>query len=735
LALLYSAALLVSAALLFALEPMVGKALLPLLGSTPEVWITTVLFFQAALLAGYAFSHWTSRRLRPRAQTLVQLALLAAAAVALPVEVARDARPPASSQPIPWLLGTLAVTAGLPFFALAANGPTLQRWLAATRHRAARDPYFLFAASNGGSLLGLLAYPLALEPLLTLGGQRSAWSAGYAVAGVLVAGCAVALWLRPAAATASARGEPVAAERTAIGARDRLTWLALAAVPSSLMLGTTSYVTRDLAPVPLLWVIPLAVYLATFVAAFAPGARAERIVAFARVTLPPVAILVVYTLAVGAQRPLVLLLVLHLAGLALAALLCHARLAASRPPPAGLTEFYLWVAAGGVLGGILNAVVAPLVLPGLIEYPAAVVAACALRPAPPKRRPDVLEFFLRDPRPTRAMDFVVPVLLGSALAIALELARPSGGGEISFAARTAIVGLFCGLALNLARRPLRFALALAAVLLAGSLAIEPGERTLARDRSFFGVYKVVTTDDGRFHRLYDGTTIHGIQAQARDPSEPLGYFSRAGPVGQVFAELPRATSRRVGVVGLGAGSMACYSRDTTFFEIDPAVVRIAHDPRLFTYLERCPARVVVGDGRLTLAREPAGRFGVIAIDAFNSDAIPVHLITREALALYLRKLDAHGAVLFHITNRYLDLEPVLGAAAADLGLSCRAELHRPTPAEEQRGYVTSRWALLARAPSDLGRVAADRRWHDCRGAGGRVWTDDYSDVVGALKLG
>jgi hypothetical protein len=739
LAVLYSVALFVGAALLFVLEPMVGKSLLPLLGSTPEVWNSTVLFFQAALLAGYAFSHATTRRLAPRAQAVLQVALLAAAAIVLPVEIASDARPPVTSNPIPWLLGTLLVTAGLPFFALAANGPTLQRWLAATRHRAGRDPYFLFAASNGGSLLGLLAYPLAIEPLLTLSEQRSAWAVGYGISALLVLACAVALWLRPAAETTTrAVAERATGPERAIDWRDRVRWLALAAVPSSLMLGTTTYITRDLTPVPLLWVIPLALYLATFIVVFAPGAKPERMVTAGRIALPPLAILLAYTLAIGSQSPLALLLALHLVGLTVAALMCHARLAADRPPPSGLTEFYLWVAAGGVLGGIFNAILAPLLLPGLIEYPAAVVAACLLRPAPPKKRPDLLEFFLRDPRPTKAMDFVVPVLIGGALGIALELARPGGGGEISFTAKSAIVGLACGLALNLARRPLRFALGLAAVMLVATIAVSPGEKTLDRDRSFFGIYKVVTTRDGNYHQLYDGTTVHGVERWgAPGRPEPLEYFNPAGPAGQALSELPPATSARMGVIGLGAGTMSCYRPGgTTFFEIDPAVVSIARNPRLFTYLQKCPARVVVGDGRQSIKRAPAGSFGgLLVVDAFNSDAIPVHLITREAMRLYLDRVGPHGAIMFHISNRYVQLEPVLAALARDLHLVCRAQRYVPTPAQQARSYETSKWALLARTPDDLGRVASDARWHACADDGSRVWTDDYSDLIGAMKFG
>lgn len=697
---LYSLALFVGAALLFALEPMVGKFLLPPLGSTPAVWNTTVLFFQAVLLAGYLYSHLTSR-LVLRRQIAVQLGLLAVAFVALPIAVPGDVTP--SSHPVPWLLGLLATTAGLPFFALAANGPMLQRWLGG------RDPYFLFAASNGGSLLGLLAYPLVVEPHLSLHDQGRVWGIGYAVTVVLVVACAVAALRRPAAP------EPVVADAPPIDRRRRLTWLALAFVPSSLMLGVTTYATRDLTPFPLLWVLPLAIYLLTFVAAFAPRAQPDRLVRIGRILLPGVAIVVVYTLAIGSQRPLWLLLPLHLIGLGVAALMCHARLAADRPPPRHLTEFYVWVALGGVLGGVFNAILAPVVFPGLIEYPLAIVAALMLRPRPPMSRPALLEFFFRDPRPTKAMDLLVPVLLGAAVLIALSLTS-------GFNARSVVIGLACGLSLNLSKRPLRLGLALGAILLAVSLA---AGQPLERSRSFFGIYKVEA--EGSDHLLYDGTTVHGLQ-KVGSP-EPLEYYGRAGPAGQAFAELRPGA---VGAVGLGAGALACYGH-VTFFEIDPEVVRIARDPRLFTYLRDCPSPVQVGDGRRLVVKEPQGRFQLIVVDAFNSDAIPVHLITRQALALYLQRAPV---VLFHISNRYLRLEGVLGNLARDGGLTCRVQTHHPSRAQLDEGLATSKWAILSRTPAALGRLGADRRWHTCGDdPSARVWTDDYSDLLSAIAWG
>jgi hypothetical protein len=733
--LLYSLALLVGAALIFLLEPMVGKFVLPSLGSTPEVWTTTVLFFQVALLAGYGYAHLTSR-LAPRRQALLQLGLLALGALVLPIGVP-DARPPEEGNPIPWLLGVLAITAGPPFLVLAANGPMLQRWLAGTRHRAGRDPYFLFAASNGGSLLGLLAYPLLVERELTLDGQGELWAAGYGLAALLVLASAVALWRAEPAAEGGEAAVP-SASPAALAWRRRLTWLALAAVPSSLMLGTTTYLTRDLSPVPLLWVVPLALYLVTLIVAFAPGANTDRLVLWSRRLLPGIAILVAYTLATGAQRPLFVLAAMHLLGLVIAGLLCHSRLAADRPDATHLTEYYLWVALGGALGGAFNALVAPAAFPGLVEYPLALVAACLLRPAAPRRNPDLLEFFFRDPRPTRWMDYGIPLLVGLVVAGAMLAAREDGGG-VPIEIRGAILGVALGMIVT-SRRPVRFALALGAVLLAAQAGAIPGEEVLERDRSFFGIYRVVESEDGRLHELYDGTTLHGSQRMQPGPGggpEPLTYYSRVGPAGQAIAQLPREATRRVAAVGLGAGALACNTAAGsrfTFFEIDPAVARIAREPDHFTYLRDCGRPpVVLGDARRSLARHTGPPFGLIALDAFNSDAIPVHLVTREAIELYLSRTVPRGALLLHLSNRYADLEPVLGNLARDLSLTCRLQRHSPTEAELDRGYSRSVWALLTREPGHLGRLAGDGRWKTCRDdPSARTWTDDYSNLLGVV---
>lgn len=736
--LLYSVTLFLSAALLFVVEPMVGKLLLPVLGGAPEVWITTLLFFQAALLAGYAYGHLAVRRLGLGRQTLVHLALLVLAGLVLPFGAPAGGPPPGSANPVLWLLGALTVVIALPFFVVGATGPFLQAWLARTRHRAARDPYFLFAASNAGSILGLLAYPALLEPSLSLHAQERVWAWSYAALVALVGACAAAAW------RARASGEPKPAPVSAASAVEesapaharRARWVALAFVPSSLMLGVTTYLTRDLAPVPLLWVLPLGLYLASFVAAFAPGVRPARLVALTRLVLPGVVILVVYTIAVGSERPLWFLLPLHLGGLGVAALMAHSALAADRPPVPQLTEFYLWVALGGVLGGVFNALLAPIVFSSLVEYPLAIVAACLLRPPSARGRPALLEALTGDERPSRALDLAVPVLFGVAVAFALHAAQ-SGGASPSLDKRSAVIGLAAGLSVNLARRPVRFALAVGALLIAASgVGSQPG-RALAHERTFFGIYRVQSA--AGYHELFDGTTLHGLQRMdGAHPPEPVGYYERTGPVGQVFDSTPSSgLTRSTAVIGLGTGALACYSRPGerwTFYEIDPEVARIARDPRLFSYLRDCPGRfrIVLGDARRSFAATRE-RYGMIVLDAFSSDAIPIHLITREALALYLARLLPHGRLLFHISNRYLDLPPVLGRLAASAGLTCR--VGRGSTAERSARLAgASTWVLMGRGEHDLGRLSDDSRWTSCpTPSGSRPWSDDYSSVLGALR--
>ena len=733
---LFSATLFLSAALLFWLEPMFGKFLLPTLGSTPQVWIASVLFFQAVLLAGYAYGHVLTARLSLRRQGLLHVGLVAVALVVLPV-AAPDARPPETGNPVWWQLGLMGVTIGLPFFALASSAPLVQRWLASSGHRRAADPYFLYRASNAGSMAGLIAYPALIEPLLGLEAQGRWWTAGYVLLVLLVAACAALTLRSPLAANPdpSPEAAPPPASTAPLTWRRRLRWLALAFVPSSLMLGATTYITRDIAPVPLLWVLPLAVYLLSFVVAFASRPEPSRLVRASRVAMPVLAVVLVHVVVTGAQRPLWLLTALHIGVLFAVALVCHGGLAADRPHASRLTEFYLWVATGGALGGVFNALVAPFVFTSLLEYPLAIVLACALYPGPVNQRPTALEFFTKSKKPTKVLDWVAPVLVGVAVAIALRAVQ-SDDADGADAARAVIFGLALGVVVNFARRPLRFGAAVAAIFLAATVPDGAGVDVIERDRSFFGIYKI--EQDGPFHTIYDGTTIHGVERTGPGPPAPLSYYNTAGPVGQLFQAMgtdPRRPASRTAIVGLGAGGMACYARPGerwTFYEIDPAVARIARDPDLFTYLRDCPGDydVEIGDGRKSLERARPGEFGLIAIDAFTSDAVPVHLLTREAVILYAKRLRPGGVLLFNISNRFVDFEPVLGGLARDLRLACAIEEFRVTDEQSDRRWDSSTWAVMTRD----GALPRKLRWRVCnRDPGSEVWTDDFSNVFSVLR--
>ena len=733
---LFSVTLFLSAGLLFLVQPMFARFVLPLLGSTPAVWTASMLFFQTTLLAGYLYAHESTRRLGVRRQAGLHVGLLALPLVVLPIGVPDGWIPPAEGNPVPWLLGLLVVAVGLPFFIVSTTGPLLQRWLAATDHPAAADPYFLYRASNLGSVLGLLAYPLVMEPGLRLAEQGRVWSVGYGLLAALILVC-VSVLLR------SPRGRAI---RDPVGATDppqeaaaarpslarRLRWIGLAFVPSSLMLGVTTFITTDVAPIPLLWAIPLSLYLSSFILVFAPGSRALRLHRWMVFALPGVVLLLSILLLLDVPELLLVFVPLHLGGFFVAALVCHGELAQDRPPVRYLTEFYLLVAVGGALGGLFNGVIAPAVFDSLAEYPLAIVLAALCLPRRAPRIP---------PGPiTRWLDFALPLAVGATVALGLALVELAGA-EAALPGRSFAFGLAAGIALNFVRRPLRFGLTVGAIVLGATVAIGTDKRELHQERSFFGVYRVTATEDGDFHELVHGTTTHG--AQDRSPGRartPLTYFHSSGPVGQLLANLAPAITARVAVIGLGTGSMACHSERGerwTFYEIDPTVERIARDPRLFTYMRDCAGEldVVLGDARLSLSNAPPNRFGLIVADAFSSDAIPVHLLTREALALYRSRLRAHGILAFHVTNRFLALEPVLGNLAREAGLACMGREDSTAGDGSVRGKLASHWVVMAERRSDLPPLWLDPRWHACRRSpGSAVWADDFSNLVGAFEL-
>jgi hypothetical protein len=715
---LYCATLAVSAGLVFMVQPMFARFMLPLLGGTPAVWTTAMLFFQTVLLLAYVYAHWSTRRLGARRQAALHMALVAAALLVLPIGIPSGWSPPVEGSPIPWLLLLLVVAVGLPFFVVSSTAPLLQTWLAATDHPDAADPYFLYRASNAGSVLGLVAYPLLVEPRLTLGEQSWLWSGGFVLLWGLLAACGVVLWRsRPAAAAAP---ESPAAERVTLARRVR--WVALAFVPSSLMLGATTALTTNVAPVPLLWVLPLSLYLGSFIVVFSRSARRATAHRAAVLALPPVAVLLAGVIVIVPARPLLLIAAIHLVAFFVVALVCHGELAKDRPPVAYLTQFYVLMSLGGALGGAFNVIVAPLAFDSLTEYPIALVLACFLAPLARGSWTDSAS-------PLRHL--LPPAALGIGMYFAIRHAY-----ELPWDYRVsyAVGGVAC---VAMARHPLRFGLAMVALMAGAWLPTVDNAVVIHQERSFFGVHRVEETQASIVHELKHGTIVHGAQIGGRG-IDPTTYYHRTGPIGQLMKALPDpAVARRAGIIGLGTGAMACLSRPGdrwTFFEIDPTVVRIARDPELFSFLRDCPGDfdVVLGDGRRSIDRRPDGSFGLITLDAFSSDAVPVHLITREALELYRGKLLPHGVIAFHISNRYLNLEPVLGNLARATGLTCYGQRDtHVTPREFMK--LRSHWVTMARAPADLGTVTRDSRWHPCATGGGRVWSDDYANVLGALK--
>jgi hypothetical protein len=642
---------------------------LPLLGGAAAVWNTCLMSFQSLLLIGYLYAHASARFLPARRQVVLHVALLALCLVTLPIGIPAGWVPPKTGGVTWWLVSALTLAVGLPFVVLSATAPLLQRWLAGI-DRPVENPYVLYAASNAGSFLGLLAFPLVLEPALRLGQQARVWTFVLVVAFALMAVCG---WLTWTSTTRNAHWGTVIA-KSPLEWTERVRWLALAFVPSSLLLSVTTFLSTDIAATPLLWVIPLSLYLLTFVIVFA---RKGPVLA------APVAILhslLVTALAYVLFREISLGFkvgyAFHLGLFTLTALVLHGELSASRPGTSRLTEYYLWISLGGALGGIFTAIVVPMIFRSTRDYTLMLVAGCLLRVA-----------FRSSGRNYRIPLVVVP------------------------AALLAAAGLF----------PRR-------------------ERsTIFTDRSFFGIYRV-TQSAGPAHILYHGSTIHGAQL-LDSPLTPVTYYHRNGPVGEVFDSLQGAlTQRNVGIVGLGTGSILCYSRPGerwTFFEIDHHVERIARTNGLFSFLSKCAVRprVVLGDARLTLAREPDRRYSLLVLDAFSSDAIPVHLMTREAMRIYDRVLDEDGILLVHISNRRLDLEPIVGALAKDAAMTALIRNHGvPDSVQDRTFEYGSDWVVLAKRAQDIEVLRRDKRWRELAEAPpGEVWTDDYSNLLSVIR--
>ncbi len=739
---LFAVTLFLSAALIFIVEPMAAKMVLPRLGGSPSVWNTCLVFFQAALLAGYLYAYAVSRWLGVRAQVVVHLVLLSTAFLVLPVALGdeRGPVPPAGVDPVFWLLGLLGIALGLPFVLASASAPLLQRWFAGSGHPAGHDPYFLYAASNLGSMIALVSYPFIVEPNLPLALQNTVWTGGYALLLALTAACGAVAWRSPPVAASA----PAAEERLTIFRRVR--WVVLALVPSSLLMGMTTFVTTDVAAIPLLWVVPLALYLLTFILVFARRPLVSHVLMVQ--ALPILALVISFTLLTSRVTTHALFIPPHWVTFFVAAMVCHGELARDRPAPTHLTEFYVWLSVGGVMGGLFTALAAPLIFQGRpLEYPLMLVLACLMRPGPGLRDSSSVQ---------RWLDLILPCAIGL-MVFGMAAALRNTEASMGVPALALIFGVPALACWSFAERPLRFASALAAALV-GLAVIGPNAgRTLHAERNFFGLLRV---QDFKLQgivpvrQLTHGSTIHGSQLLNPDgtlmrPCVPTSYHHRAGPLGDVFAVYD-ARSRgpgailppSVAVTGLGAGATAAYARPDetwTFYEIDPAVERVARDPRFFSYLADCQAKemtVVLGDARLRLRDAPDHGYGLMVMDAFSSDAVPTHLLTREALRRYRDKRAAHGLLAFNISNRYLDLQPLLAALAADAGMVAygRHDEGPKTEREVRESKDASQWIVLADAEEDLGDLPTKEGWMRLEARPGfRVWDDDFSNWPSVIR--
>ncbi len=730
---LFAATTFLSAFLLFSIQPLFAKMVLPVLGGSSSVWAVALLFFQAALLIGYGYAHLLTRHVPAASNGFVHLGIALLALIVLPVGLPDTWREPPAGDPYLWQLGLFAVAVGLPFVAVAANAPLLQAWFARSGHPHAQDPYFLYGASNLGSLIALLGYPFLFEPAFGLTALSRYWAILYVVLIVAIGACFALVRRRaaPTLATTDVAGAPLAGAPTW---RDRLAWCGLALVPAALLTAFTTHIATDIASAPLLWVLPLAIYLLTFVLAFQ-----SRLPLPMWLLLPAQLAAVIFALAragadqarqVGADQRA------GVAAFFLAALVAHRTLYLRRPAARYLTEFYLWMSFGGVLGGLFSALIAPRIFSEVFEYPLLIALSLACRPGvfdqPGSAKNDVIWIL-----GTFAAGLLV-IWQGPLLAASLGYTFGDWG-------TTPVIALLFAVAAvafwNHGARQLTAALMMFAAVVMLPSSVKRGQA----QRSYYGVYRVSLSEGGDFNVLTHGTTLHGAQ-RLRDLTghivsdvTPGTYYYPGSPMA---AAVKIAQARldaegelgRFGVVGLGAGSLSCYSRkheDWRFFEIDPIVVDIAAKSNHFTFLANCQPKLdaVIGDARLTLAKEPDKSFDLIIVDAFTSDAVPVHLMTAEALQLYASKLNDGGVVVLHISNRYLDLNSVLGATLP-LVPELKGLIVSDDKADGSYAQNTSTIAVFAKDATALDAYRALDGAQDFHAGGLSPWTDDASDILG-----
>lgn len=826
-----------SAALIFLLQPMFSRMVTPLLGGSPAVWNTSMVFFQGALLIGYVYAHRIARLKSLQTQLYIHAGVIATACVTLfivggglKIVVSDALGAPDTRTPILWLLGVLTLSVGLPYAAISATAPLLQSWYARTGRSDAHDPYYLYAASNLGSLLGLAAYPVIVEPLLGISAQSVSWATGFLLVGAAILGAGYVALRSGGLATA---GADEAAPVSTWG--DRLFWMAAAAAPSSLMLGVTSHISTDVASAPFLWVIPLALYLLTFVFAFGKNADAWRDPVALLQPIALAALIVAYT-----QNEFVFTLGANLVCFFLSALVCHLALSARRPPVGRLTEFYMWVSIGGVLGGAATALLAPVIFNDVYEYPLALAAVALFLPRRDRPLPQyaalaiaiaaiavaLIRFLFQDgafvpfwepntvglgdwgqlggillvgllvlaagsePEYSRPASIGVAAILGVAAIARLRFEQDGiqfadvlmSGGIMGFgvlvllahrrqivreivaimgfllAATVVVVFLTRGQGLD---QPLLFMIlgviavgilanrskpALAAgLVLAAFIAVHvnSADRKLAfQGRSFFGVTRVVeypNLPDGTLRVMMHGTTIHGAQYVTGERTrDPLTYYHPDTGLGRAtLAGLARFPQARLGLIGLGSGSTACLKRpqDTlTIFEIDPMVVKFSTETDVFTYAPQCApdATIVLGDARLGVQDLPDNSLDVLVVDAFSSDAVPAHLLTKEAISLYLQKLSPNGVVVLHLSNRNLDLVGEASRVVREGGFGALWASTNSAPSADYYTSFATSVMVVTRDQATANSLLLGADWYPVEESTGRAWSDEYINMIRPL---
>jgi hypothetical protein len=675
--LLYACTIFLSAFLLFQVQPLIAKMILPWFGGSAAVWTCCVLFFQLLLLLGYLYAHWSIRYLRPKAQTVVHLALLGLSVLMLPAIPSTGWKPTGGEDPTLRIFGLLGATIGIPYFLLSTTGPLVQAWFVRERAAPGTTPYRLYALSNLGSMLALLSYPVLVEPFLATRTQGYGWSGGYLIFVVL---CGFTSWRGWTAqvVTEHAGGE-TAGVPAAPGMGLMLIWVGLAASASTLLLAVTNHLSQNVAAIPFLWVLPLALYLLSFILCFDGDGWYKR--AWFLRLLGLMLASMAYLLYANKDLPLYVTLPLFALGLFSSCMVCHGELARLKPDPRYLTLFYLMVSIGGAIGGVFVGLIAPNLFNGYYELPLGIIGCGALVVVAMRRDPDAKG----SPEWQVALTFVL-VLTGS---VVYQHQRSQGSNRVKV-------------------------------------------------RNFYGGLRVSDSGSGRdaTRTLTHGTIIHGEQFLAPERRrEATTYYGPDTGVGLAIRSLDPNSPRHIGVIGLGAGTLASYGRlgdRFRFYEINPLDIKLARTQ--FSYLADCQAQldIVLGDARLSLEREPDQNFDVLAVDAFSSDSIPVHLLTLEAFRLYFRHIKPEGALAVHVSNLYLNLDPIVELAAQALGKKTR--VIDSGDDEDVTGVFAATWVVVTGNPRFFDRpefkgpapkLIAQR--------GVRTWTDDYSNLFRILK--